>query len=174
MMRRMMSPKMTSPNNLTYKLMNTFGDLSFVYRHSNMSGDDSEAFQRFFKTAAEGGWRLLQHYMCGPTRGFRASQRGNGLGGIHCARNSHRVIPLNAFDGVVQSGQGPGPKRYEKENGPRPRRNEEKECNSRPVVIKMISASEQTAEQARSNLKREAEERKKEARPKKRRKVSPV
>ena len=103
---------------------------------------------------------MLQHYICGPARGFRGSQRGNGLGGVHCAHNSHRVIPLSAFDGVRQSGQGPGPKR-----------NEEKECDARPVVIKMVAPAQQTADQAKSNLKREAEEMKKEARPKKRRQV---
>ena len=122
-----------------------------------MSTDDSEAFKRFFQTAAEGGWRLLQHYMCGP-KAFRANQRGNGLGGVHCARNSHRVIPLNVFDGVNQRGRGPGPKR-----------NEGKECNTRPVVIKMVTPAQQTAEQADSDLKRKAEERKNSGRPKKRR-----
>ena len=140
-----------------------------------MSRDDSEAFKRFFQTAAEGGWRLLQHYMCGPTRSFRANQRGNGLGGVHCARNSHRVIPLNAFDGVVQSGLGPGPKRNEDRQlgqGPGPNRKEDKACNARPVVIKMISAAQQTAEQAKANLKQEAEAIKNEARPKKKRKLS--
>ena len=108
-----------------------------------MSSDDSEAFKRFFQAAAEGGWKLLQYYMCGP-RSFRASQRGNGLGGVHCTRNSHKVVPLNAFDGIVQHGNGkPHPK---------------SESCEPPVVIKMVTPMQQTAEQANSDLKRKADE----------------
>lgn len=126
-----------------------------------MSGDgDSEAFKKFFQTAAEGGWRLLQHYMCGPTRGFRANQRGNGLGGIHCARNSHRVIPLNAFEGISwQSGKGRKKKSdLEEEEEDEEDRRDQRKCNSKPVVIQMVSPAQQSTEQAKANLKREAQE----------------
>ena len=37
-------------------------------------------------------------------------------------------------------------------------------CKSKPVVIKMVSAAQQSTEQAKANLKREAEEAKKNGR----------
>ena len=135
-----------------------------------MSDGDSEDFKKFFQTAAEGGWRLLQHYMCGPTRGFRSNQRGNGLAGIHCARNSHRVIPLHAFHGTSwQSGKG-----VEKNSAEETEEDDERKCPPKPVVIQMVSPAQQTTEQAKSNLKRQAEGAKKSVRPptKKRKKIS--
>ena len=108
-----------------------------------MSSDDSEAFKRFFQAAAEGGWKLLQYYMCGP-KSFRANQRGNGLGGVHCAHNSHKVVPLNAFDGIAQRGNG--------------QLNPTTASSEPPVVIKMVTPAQQTAEQANSNLKRKADD----------------
>ena len=116
-----------------------------------MSSDDSEAFKKFFQAAADGGWKLLQYYMCGPTRaGFRTNQRGNGLGGIHCARNSHKVIPLHIFEGTSQHGRG----RYENAVT---NESEASTC-SKPVVVKMVTPAQQSTEQARANLKREAQE----------------
>ena len=95
--------------------------------------------------------QLLQYYMCGPTRaGFRTNQRGNGLGGIHCARNSHKVIPLHIFEGTSQLGRG----RHESSVT-----NESQANNcSKPVVVKMVTPAQQSTEQARANLKREAQE----------------
>ena len=75
---------------------------------------------------------------------LEGNQRGNGVGGVHCARNSHKVIPLNAFDGITQYGNGqPHPK---------------SDPGDPPVVIKMVTPVQQTAEQANSDLKRKADE----------------
>ena len=131
-----------------------------------MSDGDSEAFKKFFQTAAEGGWRLLQHYMCGPTPGgFRgANQRGNGMGGIHCARNSHRVIPLHAFHGTsMQSGKGPWKTTPDMEvdaedDEDHYKTGRIKKCHN---SSKPVSPAQQSTEQAKSNLKREAEDAKK-------------
>ena len=94
----------------------------------------------------------MQYYMCGgPSRGFRANQRGNGLGGIHCRRNSHRVIPLNAFEGTSwQSGRGrkktsdmllDEDEEEEEEEEDNKDRRDRRKCKSKPVVIKMVSAA---------------------------------
>ena len=54
------------------------------------------------------------------------------------------MVPLNAFDGIAQRGNGqPLPK---------------SERNEPPVVIKMVTPMQQTAEQARSDLKRKADD----------------
>ena len=125
-----------------------------------MSSDDSEAFKEFFHAAAEGGWKLLQYYLCGPTRGFRASQRGNGLGGVHCARNSRRVVPLHIFRGISQQGRG------RNEHSSVSAAEDEKEAKTcpKPVVVKMVTPAQQSTEQAKSNLKRQAQEREEETR----------
>ena len=89
----------------------------------------------------------MQYYMCGgPTRGFRGNQRGNGLGGIHCRQNLHRVIPLNAFEGTSwQSGRGRKKTSDmlldEEEEEDNKDRRDRRKCKSKPVVIKMVSAA---------------------------------
>ena len=47
-------------------------------------------------------------------------------------------------------------------------------CKSKPVVIQMVSPAQQSTEQAKAYLKREAEDRKKDVRPIKKRKKTSI
>ena len=63
------------------------------------------ASEKLMDAVADGGWRLLQHYVC---RDYRTSQRGSGVGGIHTRHNAHQIYPvhpLNEHTGEQQQQQ---------------------------------------------------------------------
>ena len=98
--------------------------------------EDKEAFQKFFQAALEGGWGLLQHYMCRPLlRGQNGGGLGNVAGSLH-----RRGVPLDLYNNVQVGGR-------EKED-------------KKKICIKMVNPTEQSLDQAKSELKREAVEKK--------------
>ena len=105
---------------------------------TNSMAEDKEAFQKFFKAALEGGWGLLQHYLCQSTlRGRR--QSGSGLGNV--IGSLHRPgVPLDLYKSVQVGG------------------NEKDE--KKKICVKMVNPTEQALDQAKSELKREIAEKK--------------
>ena len=97
---------------------------------------DPEAFKQFFRSAGEGAWGLLQHYMCHPIPGDRhMNQTGGGLGGVFTARQ--RVgIQLNLFsvsNKTQQLGSG--------------------EDINKKSIVKIVSPVQQVVEQAKEEIK---------------------
>ena len=99
------------------------------------NGDNGELFKKFFKTAVEGGWKLLLNHVCNTQLGNR--QRGNGLGNIHGARYGV-VVPVNSIS-QVQTGSGPS-------------------CPKASHKIRNVTPTQQAVEIAHSEEKREEEE----------------
>ena len=48
--------------------------------------------EKLADAVTDGAWRLLQHYVC---RGYKNSQRGSGVGGIHTRHNAHQLYPVH-------------------------------------------------------------------------------
>ena len=46
--------------------------------------------EKLMDAVADGAWLLLQHYVCG---GYKSSQRGSGVGGIHTRHNEGETPP---------------------------------------------------------------------------------
>ena len=88
--------------------------------------------EKLMNAVADGAWLLLQHYVC---RGYKTSQRGSGVGGIHTRHNAHQLYPVHPL------------KEHKGEQQAEERK--EKPC----VSIKMISPAKATLEQAESGLK---------------------
>ena len=53
-------------------------------------------------------------------------------------------------------------------------RKDRRKCKTKPIVIQMVSPAQQSTEQAKAYLKREAEDRKKDVRPIKKRKKTSI
>ena len=83
--------------------------------------------------AAKGAYQLLQHYEC---RGYKTSQRGNGMGGVHHRHNAHRLYLI--------------PKKDEIEHV-KPDDDRSSKCHK--VAIKMISCTQATLERAESEIR---------------------
>ena len=88
--------------------------------------------EKLMDVVADGAWRLLQHYVC---RGYKNSQRGSGVGGIHTRHNAHQLYPVHPLKEHTSEQQA-----------------EERKPS---VVIKMISPAQATLEQAQSELKKQ-------------------
>ena len=102
--------------------------------------DDKEAFQNFFKAALEGGWGLLQHYMCRPMpRDKHMNMTGGGLGNVFGARQ-RPGIPLDLYSSVQVGG-------FKKDD-------DGKEEKKEKVCINMVNPTQQAVDQAKSTLKR--------------------
>ena len=101
--------------------------------------EDKEAFQKFFKAALEGGWGLLQHYLCRPMpRDRHQNMTGGGLGNILGA-HQRPGVPLSLYTSTTQVGGN------------------KKKTDDKKICIKMLSPPEQMLQQAKSQLKRERE-----------------
>ena len=88
--------------------------------------------EKLMDAVADGAWWLLQHYVC---RGYKNSQRGSGVGGIHTRHNAHQLYPVHPLKEHTSEQQA-----------------EERKPS---VVIKMISPAQATLEQAQSELKKQ-------------------
>ena len=107
--------------------------------------EDKEAFQKFFQAALEGGWGLLQHYMCRPMpRDRHMNMTGGGLGNVFGALQ-RPGIPLDLFSSV-QVGGDSDEKDQDEEN---------KENKEKKLCVNMINPTQQTVDQAISKLKRD-------------------
>ena len=93
--------------------------------------------EKFMDAVADGAWLLLQHYVC---RGYKSSQRGSGVGGIHTRHNAHQLYPVHSLK--EHTGEQQAEERKEKPS----------------VSIKMISPAQATLEQAQSELKKQNEQ----------------
>ena len=101
--------------------------------------DDKQAFQKFFQAALEGGWGLLQHYMCRPMpRDKHMNMTGGGLGNVFGSLQ-RPGIPLSLYTSTTQVG------------------GHKKKTDDKKVCIKMVSPPEQVVQQAKSELKRDRE-----------------
>ena len=90
--------------------------------------------EKLMDAVADGAWLLLQHYVC---RGYKSSQRGSGVGGIHTRHNAHQLYPVHPLK--EHTGEQQAEERKEKPS----------------VSIKMISPAQATLEQAQSELKKQ-------------------
>ena len=88
--------------------------------------------EKLVDAVADGAWWLLQHYVC---RGYKNSQRGSGVGGIHTRHNAHQLYPVHPLKEHTSEQQA-----------------EERKPS---IVIKMISPAQATLEQAQSELKKQ-------------------
>ena len=88
--------------------------------------------------AAKGAYQLLQHRVC---RGYKTSQRGNGMGGVHHRHNAHRLYLIPKMDEIE----------HVKPDDDRPSK-----CDK--VTLKMISPAQATLERAESEAKRRKKE----------------
>ena len=100
--------------------------------------EDKEAFQKFFKAALEGGWGLLQHYLCRPMPRDRHRNMTGGVLGNVFGSLQRPGVPLSLYTSTTQVGG-----------------NKKKNTDDKKICIQMLSPPEQTLQQAKSELKRE-------------------
>ena len=115
-----------------------------------LNTDNTSAYKRFFRAAAEGGWNMLLNYLCNARQS--RMQRGSGFGNIHAPRYS-AVIPLEAFT-EMQMGAG--------ERCPK---------DPKDPKVQEVTPTEQAVQIARSELRNEEDSQPpsiKRARPKRR------
>ena len=107
--------------------------------------EDKKAFQKFFQAALEGGWGLLQHYMCRPMpRDRHANMTGGGLGNVFGALQRPGV-PLSLYTSTTQVG------------GNMKKTDDTKKRDDKKICIKMVNPTEQSLDQAKSELRRDRE-----------------
>ena len=98
--------------------------------------DVSRNIENFLDMAAKGAYQLLQHHVC---LGYKTSQRGNGMGGVHHRHNAHKLYLIPKMDETEHVKKLSDVDRSSK-------------CDK--VTIRMICPAQATLEIAESEIKR--------------------